>query len=74
MNNLQNWFLKLTRKMERFLFRLIVALLASLFLSQALMFFDGFRRIVNRVELIEGIPYLEPDWPEAPGDLTESEP
>lgn len=68
MNNLQNWFLKLTRKMERFLFRLFVVLLAFLFLGQALFFVDGFRRIANRVELMEGLPYLEPGLPEAPGD------
>jgi len=68
MNDLQNWFHKLTRKTERLLFRLIVALLAFVFLAQALFFVDGFRRVVNRVELMEGIPYLEPGLPEAPGD------
>ena len=62
MNTLQNWFLNLAGRGERYLFGLTLAALGLLAISQLLMANGKVRYYMNRVEFLEGEPYPVPSW------------
>nr|HPZ64243.1 hypothetical protein [Bacillota bacterium] len=64
MNTLQNWFLNLAGRGERYLFGLTLAALGLLAISQLLMANGKVRYYMNRVEFLEGEPYPVPSLAE----------